>query len=80
LVPHNIPDEHTKGFLVAHLHQQRANEEAKTLTVANLVIIQAEALQDTAQHLLPLAFRILEHFHAWKAPAQVFVDDVLVRT
>jgi hypothetical protein len=76
----DVPDKHAKGLLVAHLHQQWANKEAKTLAVANLVVIQAEALEHTAQHLLAFAFRVLEHLDAREASSEVLVDDVLVWT
>jgi len=76
----NIPYEHAKRFLVAHLHQQRANEEAQPLTVANLFVIQTEAFQHSAKHALSLSSWIFEHIHARKASAQVLVDGVVVRT
>jgi hypothetical protein len=64
----NAPNEHAKGLLVAHLHQQRANKEAQALTVPNLVVIQAEALQHAAQHFLAFSFGVLEHLHAGETP------------
>jgi hypothetical protein len=76
----DVPDKHAKGLFVTHLHQQWADKEAQTLAVANLVVIQAEALEHTAQHLLALAFRVLEHLDAREASSEVLVDDVLIRT
>lgn len=74
----DAPDEYTKSLLVAHLHEQRAHEEAEALAVANLMVVQAEALEHAAKHLLALAVGILEHVNAGKASAEVLVDDVLI--
>jgi hypothetical protein len=74
-----VPDEHAKGLLVAHLHEQGADQEAQTLTVADLVVVQTKALEHAAQHLLSLALRVLEHLDAGKTSAEILVDDVLVR-
>jgi hypothetical protein len=41
----NIPNKNTKGLLVTHVHEQRANKKAQTLTIPNLVIVQAKAFQ-----------------------------------
>lgn len=80
IVAHSfVPDEHAEGLLIAHLHEKRTDEESQTLAIADLVVIQAEALQHSSEHLLPFAFRILEHVHARKTATKVLVDDVLIR-
>jgi hypothetical protein len=35
----DIPDENAKGFLVAHLHQQRPNKKAQPLAVTDFMIV-----------------------------------------
>jgi hypothetical protein len=74
-----VPDKHAKGLLVTHLHEQGADQEAQTLTVADFAVVQTKTLEHAAQHLLSLALRVLEHLDTGETPAEIFVDDVLVR-
>lgn len=78
--PGNVPNKHAKGLFVAHLHEKRTNKEAKTLTIADLIVIQTEAFQHTAQHFLAFALWVLEHLDTRKASTKVLIDDVLVGT
>jgi hypothetical protein len=50
------------------------------LAVADFGVVKAEALEDPAQHSLPVALRISEHVDAGEASAEVLADDALIGT
>ena len=75
----DIPDEHTKGLFVTHIHQQRADQKAKSLTISNLFVVQAVALQHARKHFLPITVGISKHGNTRKTSPYVLVDDRLVR-
>ena len=62
------------------MHQQRSDEERQPLAIADFGVVKAEALEDPAQHSLPVALRVSEHVDAGEASAEVLADDAFIRT
>ena len=75
----DLPDKHTECLCICHMHQERSHDKAKTLTIANLGIVETEALQNASQHLLALAIGITEHFHIGKTAANILPNHAFVR-
>jgi len=75
----NLPDQDTESLFIGHMHQQWANQKCETLTVANLGVVEAEALENSPKHPLAITFWVSEHVNTWKASPEVLGNDPLIR-
>lgn len=63
---------------ITYVHKQWSNQEAETLAVSNMGVIDRVGLKDVTKALLSLASLLLEHVDLWECPGEIPLNDALV--
>ena len=56
-------DKDAECFSLTHVHEEWSDEEAQTLAVANVLVVQREALQYSSEHPLAFSTCVPEQIH-----------------
>lgn len=60
------------------MHEKRPNQESEALAVTDLLVVEAEALEDSPQTPLTLTIGIPEHIDAREASSEILADEALI--
>jgi hypothetical protein len=60
------------------VHQERPDNKAKTLAIANLLIVETESLEDLAEHSLSIAVLLSKHVDIGETSSYIFPNKSII--